>query len=82
MRKVVDEITTRYGKTAALRLAVMAYRDIEDVKPREVMDFTSSVEMCTHFIARLRACTTTAPVPEDCKDRSSWKADWPEDLTA
>lgn len=81
MRNVVDEITTRYGDNAALRLAVMAYRDIEDVKPREVLDFTSSVDKCTRFIAKLRACTTTAPVPEDCKDNKSWKADWPEDLT-
>jgi hypothetical protein len=60
-----------------LRLAVVAYRDLNDAVPVEVMDFSSSVEKFEGFLGSLRA-VGGADFPEDmatavrCANRLSW----------
>ena len=79
LQGIVREFQRRYGDRAMLRLAVVAYRDLEDVEPRQVLDFTSDAVVCLQFIKGLRAETALRPTPEGCSTR--WREDWPEDLT-
>jgi Mg-chelatase subunit ChlD len=80
VERITREFLSRYGKeNSQIRYAVVAYRDIEDQKPREILDFTSSVDKCRTFLEGLEARTLLRPAPEGTTSR--WEEDFPEDVT-
>jgi len=83
VQNVVDEFAHRYGADAAMRFAVLGFRDIEDARPREVLDFTPSQQQLHSFLAALSACTQHQPRPPTGTNTDGWplEPDWPEDLT-